>query len=398
MGVFFPGRPFTETLSRLPSQKKPQERPTRPATVVVTLAALTVVIGGVKVAAPVVVPFLLAAFLAILCAPSMLWMEAKGRPRWVALLAVFLGVFWMASLMGRVIQGSAAQFVEDLPDLQMGLEELSGDLEEKLKDAGLRLPFTDREETPQAKVIGEEEPKESPSSTEAPTEGNNLIDFDWVFAMVRNLFNGLGVALGKTFMIFLSVLFILLEISSFPLKFKAVFPSTRESLGLRRFTKSIRNYIAIKTATSLATGILIGLWLAFCGVKYPVLWGLLAFLLNFVPNVGSILAAFPPCLLALIDNGPSVLFLVALAYLVVNVLIGSLLEPRVMGRGLGLSPMIVFVSLVFWGWVFGPIGMFLSVPLTMTIKIALESNDDTRWIAVLLGTEAAAKEALRQGA
>ena len=143
--------------------------------------------------------------------------------------------------------------------------------------------------------------------------------------------------------------------------------------------------MAIKTLTSLATGIFVGIWLAILGIDYPVLWGLVAFLLNYVPNIGSIIAAIPAVLLSFIQIDMFHALFAALGYVIVNIVIGSVIEPRVMGRGMGLSTLVVFLSLVFWGWVLGPVGMLLSVPLTMILKIALEHNEDTRWIAVLLG-------------
>jgi predicted PurR-regulated permease PerM len=142
--------------------------------------------------------------------------------------------------------------------------------------------------------------------------------------------------------------------------------------------------MSIKTSTSLLTGVLVSSCLWLIGVDYPVLWGLIAFLFNYVPNIGSIIAAVPAVLLALIQLGPWAAFWTGLAYLLINTLVGNVIEPRFMGRGLGLSPLIVFISLVFWGWVLGPVGMFLSIPLTMTLKIALDSNQETRKFALLL--------------
>jgi len=136
----------------------------------------------------------------------------------------------------------------------------------------------------------------------------------------------------------------------------------------------------------LSTGIAIGIWLWLLEIDYALLWALLAFLLNYVPNIGSIIAAIPAVLLALIQFGMGASLITALGYAVVNLVIGSFIEPKFMGRGLGLSTLVVFLSLVFWGWVLGPIGMLLSVPLTMILKIALQSNDDTRWIAIILGS------------
>jgi predicted PurR-regulated permease PerM len=123
------------------------------------------------------------------------------------------------------------------------------------------------------------------------------------------------------------------------------------------------------------------------GVDYPVLWGVIAFMLNFVPNIGSVIAAIPAVLMALIQFGYVSAGWVALVYVVVNGVYGNLVEPKLMGRSLGLSTLVVFLSLVFWGWLLGPVGMFLSVPLTMTMKIAFEASDESRWLAVLLGSE-----------
>ncbi len=143
--------------------------------------------------------------------------------------------------------------------------------------------------------------------------------------------------------------------------------------------------MSIKTSTSLLTGVSVSICLGLIGVDYPVLWGLMAFLFNYVPNIGSIIAAIPAILLALIQLGPWATFWAGLSYVLINVLVGNLIEPRYMGKGLGLSPLIVFVSLVFWGWVLGPVGMFLSIPLTMTLKIALDSSHESRKFARLLG-------------
>jgi predicted PurR-regulated permease PerM len=151
------------------------------------------------------------------------------------------------------------------------------------------------------------------------------------------------------------------------------------------FINNVNHYMFIKTLVSLVTGLLVTVMVTILGVDLPLLWGLLAFALNFVPNIGSVIAGLPPVLLTLVQLGPLRALLVAIGYVVINLLIGSVLEPRFLGRGLGLSTLVVFLSLLFWGWLLGPVGMLLSVPLTMTAKIALDSREDTRWLAVLLG-------------
>jgi predicted PurR-regulated permease PerM len=141
----------------------------------------------------------------------------------------------------------------------------------------------------------------------------------------------------------------------------------------------------VKTGTSALTGLIVALLCWSCGVDLPVLWGLLAFLLNYIPNIGSVIAAVPPVLLALVQHGPGVAMGVAAGYLAVNFTVGNMLEPRLMGRALGLSPLVVFLSMLVWGWMLGPVGALFSAPLTMILKHWLAHTPDLTWIAVLLG-------------
>ena len=143
---------------------------------------------------------------------------------------------------------------------------------------------------------------------------------------------------------------------------------------------------------SLGTGIMVTLWMWILNVDYPLLWGALAFMFNYIPNIGSFLAAIPACLLAYVLHGFGLAAVAVAGFVAINTGMGNLLEPRLMGRRLGLSTLVVFISLVFWGWVLGPVGMVLSVPLTMILRIAFESRTETRWLAVLLGPEVAPAE------
>ena len=218
-----------------------------------------------------------------------------------------------------------------------------------------------------------------------------LLDyFDPSMAMqlVANTLSGFGNALTNGFLILLTVVFILFEASSFPSKLRHISENPDATFSrFGQFTDNLKQYMAIKAAASLLTGILIGTLMWLIGLDFPLLWGTLAFLLNFVPNIGSIIAAVPAVLLALIQLGGSAALFTTVAFVGVNMLVGNAIEPRFMGRGLGLSTLVVFLSLVFWGWILGPVGMLLSVPLTITSKIAFESHPQTQWIAVLLGPE-----------
>jgi len=163
----------------------------------------------------------------------------------------------------------------------------------------------------------------------------------------------------------------------------------------KKITDAVNNYLAIKTLVSLGTGVVVAIWVWALGIDFPVIWGLLAFLLNFIPNLGSIISAVPPMLLGYIQFGIGRALLVGAGYGVVNLLFGNIVEPKFMGRKLGLSTLVVFLSLVFWGWVWGPVGILLSVPMTMVVKIALESRPSTHWISILLDSEASLTQEAR---
>ena len=149
----------------------------------------------------------------------------------------------------------------------------------------------------------------------------------------------------------------------------------------------MKRYMVIKTIINLAAGILIGVWMYILGVQFPVLWGFLAFLLHYIPNIGAVIAAIPAALLAFVQFGIGSALLVIAGNILIGFIIGNVIEPRLMGRKFGLSTLVVFLSLIFWGSLLGFIGAILSIPLTMTLKFAFESNESTRWIAVLLGSE-----------
>ena len=325
------------------------------------VASFIIVIAGMKAAVNIVVPFLLSMFLAIIGAPPLFWLERRGFPRWLALLTVVLVIAGVISVFSITVASTIGGFSTNLPAYQERLQQLVAGLFAWLTGIGINLPHD---------------------------ELLPYLDPAAAMRLIGEVLNGFGKVLTNAFLIFLTTVFMLLEASGFPAKLKVATGDPEHALD--RFalvTANINEYLAIKTLTSLATGIAITLWLTLLGIDYPVFWGMLAFMLNYVPSIGSIIAAIPAILLALVQTDVSTAALVAGGFLVVNISIGSIIEPRVMGRGLGVSTLVVFLSLIFWGWVLGPMGMFLSVPLTITFKIALESHERTRWIAVLLGPD-----------
>ncbi len=332
---------------------------TRTSGLLVSLAAFVVIVAGMKASAPLLVPFLLALFIAVIIASPYSWLQARGLPAGLALLVV-LGLFVGAVfLVGAFIGTSVEDFSRTFPDYQVRLKEMTGSLAAWLDNRGIHVS---------AEVV------------------SAYMDPAKAMKMAANILSSMGGLLTNGFLILITVIFLMLEAASFPGKWRAARSNAEDSLGhFNAAISNINQYMGIKTLTSLATGIAIAVWLIILGVDYPLLWGLLAFLLNFVPNIGSIIAAVPAVLLALVQLGVGSALLTGIGFLVVNVVIGTFLEPRFMGKGLGLSTLVVFLSLVFWGWILGPVGMLLSVPLTIAIKIALDSNANTRWMAVMLG-------------
>jgi predicted PurR-regulated permease PerM len=204
--------------------------------------------------------------------------------------------------------------------------------------------------------------------------------------------------LTMTFMVVIVAIFILLEGSALPDKVRRVPGVSSEAwIHLSQIVADLRRYMFLKTVMSLLTGALVALWLLLLGVDFAILLGVLAFALNYIPVIGSIVAALPGILLAFIEFGLGTGVITAVGYVVINVAVSNGIEPRYFGNGLGLSPLVVIVSVLFWGWVLGPMGMLLSVPLTMSLKIALESDEGTRWLAVLMGGRPRPQRVWRRG-
>ncbi|MEH6449328.1 MAG: AI-2E family transporter [Oleispira sp.] len=327
--------------------------------VMINIAAFIIIVAGLKAATQLLVPFLLAVFIAVLCAPLMIWLKAKRVPSTLSVLLVVVLFFLIAATLGTVIGSSLSAFYQDLPEYEQKLQLLGQGIISSLQGFGI-----DVDEAVFA----------------------NYIDPGAAMKMVATVFSGLGGVLTNTFLILFSVIFILFEASDFPDKVRRALGSKTLALDhFQSFSDSVQRYLLIKTLVSIGTGLVVGSVLALMGVDYAILWALIAFLLNFIPNIGSIIAAVPPMLIALIQLGPMSSLMVAVLYMVTNTVFGNVIEPRYMGRSLGLSTLVVFVSLVFWGWIFGPVGMLLSIPLTMVVKIALENSEKNRWVAVLLG-------------
>lgn len=333
---------------------------TAKAPALLILACFIVVVAGMKAASSILVPFFLAVFIAVICTPPLFWLQRKGVPKVLALVLILVAIIVVGLLFGALIGPSLNDFLSSLPGYQERLSAHIASSINWLSKKGVNIPAEE--------VSGAFHP-------------------GWVMELAGDILSTLGNVLTNALLILLTVVFILLEAADFPKKLRVVLKNPEKSLStIEKFSQNAKRYMVIKTLISAATGLLIWLWLLILGVDYPVLWGTLAFLLNYVPNIGSLIAAIPAVLLALVKLGVGSALLTVLGFSVVNVVIGNILEPKLMGRRLRLSTLVVFLSLVFWGWVLGPIGMILSVPMTSLVAIALESYEETRGLAIMLGS------------
>lgn len=330
------------------------------------LAAIVIIVAGMRVASPILVPVLLAIFIAIISAPPLIWLENRGLPTFLALLVVILGILGFGLVLVSLVGTSLNEFQTQIPFYEQRLDHLFQTVNSFASKHGIDLQISDI-----ASAINPES----------------------VARTVGNVVNEVGSLVANAFLIFLIVIFILFELSTLPGKLESIFANSAASIHqLSKLKSSVQRYVVIKSITSLATGILVWILLTVLDVDFAVLWATLALFLNFVPNIGSIIAAVPAILVALLQIGAPTAAWTAVGYVVINNVIGNIVEPRLAGRQLGLSPLVVFLSLVFWGWILGPVGMFLSVPLTMMVRLIAEISENTRWLAVLLSDQARSTE------
>ena len=329
------------------------------ARALIVAAAIAIVLTFLQSASSIIAPILLAAFIAVIATPPLRWMRRYGVPKWGALAVVVLVLLDVGSIFALVATGALEGLRDSLPGYQERFILLTDQLGRWLEGIGMA---GSREALP------------------------DIFDPARAIGLVRAVLSNVGGAFAYGILILLAVVFMLLEASDLKTKLRTAIHFTEESdARLLRAFSALNHYMVIKSLISLATALCVWVWLWFLGIDYAVLWSVLAFVLNFIPFVGPILMAIPPVLMALVQTDPQTALLVALGFLVINTVIGFILEPRIMGRGLGISTLAVFLSLLFWGWVLGTVGVFLSVPLTMALMIALDASPATRPLAVLLG-------------
>ncbi|WP_236862098.1 AI-2E family transporter [Campylobacter vicugnae] len=324
----------------------------------VAIASFIIIIGGLSLASSIVVPFLLAVFISIIVYPVLELMSKVHINRFFAFI-ILIGIcgsgLW---ILGNVIATALLGFSADLPIYKAKIDIFIDNLVIYIKDN---------------------------SNIDISNNILSFINIDKLIATTSNLIVQTGSIVTQSFLVFLLLAFILFEVQIF--KDKVAYFALKNPLAsdiASTFISNLKRYLAIKTISSIATGVIVWLFLILFDVPYAPLWAVLAFILNYIPTIGSIIAAIPAILVSLAVNDLSSTLWLTLIYLVLNIAIGNFIEPKFLGKELGISTLVVILSLLFWGFVFGIGGMFLAVPLTMSIKIALDANPKTKSISILL--------------
>lgn len=378
-----------------------------------TAAGAVIVIAGLRAASAIIVPVLVALFVSILSYPLLQRLRRRGVPLALAVAVTLLADLTVLAGAVALVSGSISDLVGQRTAYELQLRQYSDSLEagrlravswfesRDLSPPGWLIREVDEVEGVEGNEAGVGSRTTSPAGSSPARNGTrasgertndatatswwaDFLSLDALFNAANRAVRSVASLLSTILIVVLITCFILLEAASFPSKLARAFDSPGLEDRIGKITHELQRYLGLKTAIGLVTGLMVGIWVALCGLNSPILWGFVAFALNYIPNLGSIIAAVPAVMLALVQLGIGPAILVAVGYLAINIVIGNLLEPQILGRRLGLSALVVFLSLVFWGWVWGPVGMLLSVPITMVVKIALENTKDLRWLAVLL--------------
>lgn len=322
-----------------------------------TLASLVVVAAGLKAGRTILLPVVLAVFLTILSVPILSFFKRRLPSSLAVGLTVALDGLLITGF-GFMLSLAVSRVTAQAPTYQEAFQERLTRLLNWLQSHGV-----DARDWISTDSI-------SPAA---------IVD------VASSTFFGVASLLTFVMVVLLLLVFMLVEVDGFAHKI-------RDALGiggntLRRYSKivlEVQRYLGIKTLVSLATGVSVGLWVSLMGLDFPFLLGIIAFVLNYIPNIGSILAAVPALAFSLVQLSTLETILILVGYLVINVVWGNLVEPALLGHRLRISPLAVFASLILWGWMWGVFGMLLAVPILMVLKIFFENSDSMRWLAVLL--------------
>ncbi len=326
------------------------------ARVLFILAATVVVLVGVRLSAPVLNPILFAIVFSLLFAPVYGWLQRR-LPTGVALLLSFVALLIIIVGLFVLLSASIGRFTGRLSFYTQQLNGQLADLQELLDRLGL-----------------------------SGVDLSEAVNSSALVGAIGAVLSGISGFLSSMFLILMIMLFLLGESSAMMERLRtSVAQDNPQVARLTVIGQSVALSFGLRAIVNLVTGLGITLVLWLLGVDFPLLWGVLTFFLSFIPYIGLVLAVAPAVVLALAEFGLGRAIVVIVAVVVINVLAENVLSPVLMGRGLELSPTVVFLSFVFWAWLLGSPGAFLALPLTLFVAVMLGSFPETRWLASLMG-------------
>lgn len=344
-----------------------------------TVASLFIVIAGLRAAAPLLVPIAVAFFLAVLSFPMMQWLMRKRVPHMVALLLTVGSIVVVIGLMGWAGYGLMRSFATEIPVYLTRLKAY-------VEDSAAWLEAT-------AGVDGAVKGVAQFNLQSVIDLATNQDVMKQLAAYAGSTFGTVAIFLGTFIAVLVILMFILMEAPGTHNRVERIRHAGGPDFSLLLNSASdIQKYLGVKTLISAATGILAFIWCWMFGLKYPLLWGILAFLFNYIPAVGSTAASIPAIIEGLVTHGPGCAVGVSIGYAIINFGLDNFLQPMLMGRRFGISGLVIVLSVIFWGWLWGPIGMFLAVPLTMMMKVLLENTQEFRWVSAAM-----AKKKVKRG-
>ena len=377
--------------------------------VLISLACVVLIVTGLKLASSLFIPIMMGLFIALLSMPILNWLDRLGLPRPLAVLMTVItdllilgGIVFLASGVIGDFNEKSGEYTERLrrqaEEFSVTMDQQLARLENFWRSSGA---VDEDGNTPDTVTLPGELPlpntgEEGVLGAIGPTMTfRELFNLYWDSSRVMEMLGGFNVVnrftslASQTFFALIVMIFVLAESGSYAHKVTEVLKVRGPDLNrFRSISQDIQKYLGIKTAASAATGILATFTCVLFKIDFPLLWGLVAFLFNYVPAIGSILAGIPPVVLGLILHGFWPAVGVMACYLIVNVSIGNFLEPMLLGKRFGISTVIVILSVLFWGFIWGPVGMLLAVPLTMLVKVMLDNSSDLCWISALMGKHA----------
>ncbi|MFD4180714.1 AI-2E family transporter [Rhodococcus sp. NPDC058514] len=358
-----------KTLVSAPPSPVPPSTLPRGLIVLLGLAAAVVAIAGTRAFAGIVGPVFLALMLVVAVQPLGDWLQRKGAPKWVAALASLTAVNLILFGLVAALALSVAQLATLLPQYADKANALIADVQGWLATLN----------------VGSEEVDKALSH----------IDFGKVVGLLDDILAGLLGVFSNLFFILALLIFMAMDASSFGERMRAVAYSRPDiAYAFSSFASGTRSYLVVSTVFGLIVAVIDAGALWAMGIPLPILWGLLSFITNYIPNVGFVVGLIPPALIALLEGGPMLMLWVIVVYSVINVIIQSVIQPKFVGDAVGLSVTLTFLALVFWGWVLGPLGALLAIPMTLLVKaLLLDIDPSTRWAnALIAGSPPTAEE------